>query len=206
VAGLLTRKKVLVLNKSWQAIKVVPLKDALNKVFTCYEDGEPKAKIIDCANDFQGMTWSDWSEILPEHDEEHIKSINAIFRIPEVIQLTKYDKVPKPRVHFSRRTLYKRDNYTCQYCNKKFASELLNIDHVQPRSRGGLSTWENCVLACIKCNTKKADRTPEEAGMKLAKVPVRPKYNLVLGEYRAESWKNFVSEAYWSCELENDNK
>ncbi|MFX7620976.1 HNH endonuclease signature motif containing protein, partial [Acinetobacter baumannii] len=81
--------------------------------------------------------------------------------MPEIILLSKYDKLPAQRVHFSRRTLYHRDNNTCQYCSKKFSTSDLNIDHVLPRSQGGRSSWENCVLACFKCNSKKANRTPE---------------------------------------------
>jgi 5-methylcytosine-specific restriction endonuclease McrA len=200
----LAQKKVLVLNKSWRPVGIVSLERALNKVFSEYHNGEPKARIIDCANDFATMTWADWSAMKPKEGEEGMLSVNAIFRVPTVIQLTKYDKLPHQKIHYCRRTVYKRDNYTCQYCGCKPGSEELTIDHVLPRSQGGLTTWGNCVLACVGCNSKKADRTPERAGMKLLKKPQKPKYNLFKGDYRVKDWEAFLGAAYWLTELEND--
>ena len=82
--------------------------------------------------------------------------------------------------------------------------EELTIDHVIPRSQGGTSTWENCVLACIGCNKHKADRTPHQAGMRLRKVPVRPTWKPIYGarQRRIESWSKFISETYWNVRLE----
>ena len=79
----------------------------------------------------------------------------------------------------------------------------LTIDHVVPRSQGGQSTWENCVLACVACNHKKANRTPSQAGMRLRKAPVRPDWNPVYSQHavRVESWAKFISHAYWDVEL-----
>ena len=85
-------------------------------------------------------------------------------RVPEVIVLAEYDRLPTAAVTFSRRNIFKRDHWTCQYCGAQPGSEELTIDHVLPRSQGGISTWENCVLACVACNKRKADRTPEQAG------------------------------------------
>ena len=83
-------------------------------------------------------------------------------------------------------------------------SEDLTIDHVIPRSRGGVSSWENCVLACMSCNKRKADRTPEQAGMRLRRRPFRPRWRPLYAEQhlRIASWSRFLSEAYWSVELE----
>lgn len=77
---------------------------------------------------------------------------------------------------FSRRNIFERDHYTCQYCGVQPGVDELSIDHVFPRSQGGTSTWDNCVLACVECNKKKADRTPSEADMKLRKQPCRPQW------------------------------
>jgi 5-methylcytosine-specific restriction endonuclease McrA len=200
---MLSQRPVLVLNKSWQAIGVVTLEKALKKVFA-EVDGEPKAKIIDCT-DFQRMTWEDWSKLRPAEGEEGIRTVNAILRIPEVIQVTKYDKIPVPKVHFCRKTLFKRDAYACQYCGDQPGSELLSIDHVIPKSKGGLTTWENCVTACTTCNHRKGNRLLAECGMKLRKQPIKPKHNLVFGDVRVTSWENFLSQSYWLTELENDN-
>ena len=83
-------------------------------------------------------------------------------------------------------------------------SEELTIDHVLPRSQGGVSSWENCVLACMACNKRKADRTPEQAGVKLRKQPTRPTWKPLYADHttRIASWSKFVSEAYWKVRLE----
>jgi 5-methylcytosine-specific restriction endonuclease McrA len=226
----LAQRKVLVLNKSWQAIGIVSLEKALKKVAGVYKDGTPKAKIIDCVNDFKLMTWEDWTELRPHpkycHEcekicdqavgdkcgvcdkmlgEEGMRGVSVVLRIPTVIQYTRYDKLPAQKVHYNRRTIYKRDKNTCQYCGKRKISSELSIDHVVPKCQGGPTTWENVVCACIDCNSKKAGRTPQEANMKLLSKPVKPQYNFFFGEKIVKSWKSFVSEAYWSVELENDN-
>jgi 5-methylcytosine-specific restriction endonuclease McrA len=111
--------------------------------------------------------------------------------------------MPTSAVTFSRRNIYKRDRYTCQYCGIQPGSEELTIDHVSPRSQGGLSTWENCVLACVSCNKRKADRTPEQARMPLKKPPARPAWRPLYAtqHVRIDSWSKFISEAYWNVEL-----
>ena len=202
--SVLQNRKVLVLNKSWNAVGVVTLEKALKKVFSIYKDGTPKARILDCVHDFQLMTWEDWSKIRPKEDEEHLRSVNAIFRIPEVIQYTKYDKLPQQKIHYNRRTIFKRDHNTCQYCGKHKPMNELSLDHVIPKCQGGLTNWENIVLACIKCNVRKAGRTPEQANMKLLSVPKKPTHNLMVGDIRVNSWQNFIENAYWFTELDHD--
>ncbi len=204
--SLMTRKKVLVLNKSWTPIGTVPLQRAIIMLFS--EDGRPpKAKIVE-AESYQTFTWEDWAKMQPAATDEVIRSANLVFRIPEVILLSKYDKIPAPKVHFSRRTLYKRDGMMCQYCGCRPGSEELTIDHVLPRAQGGVTSWENCILACVKCNAKKANRTPEQAGMKLLSQPKKPKVNLFRADMleRVDSWQAFLGAAYWNVELSNDMK
>jgi 5-methylcytosine-specific restriction endonuclease McrA len=91
--------------------------------------------------------------------EPFIRAVRQHFRVPEVVTLTHYDKLPVTHVAFSRRNLFKRDGYKCQYCGAHPRPDELTIDHIVPRSRGGESTWENCVLACIECN-KRRPTTP----------------------------------------------
>lgn len=201
---MIQNKKVLVLNKSWRPVTILTLEKALIKLFSEYKDGEPKAIIVDCSNGFQTLTWNDWSKIKPLEDEEHLRSVNASFRIPSVIQLTRYDKVPIKKVHYCRKTIYKRDFYKCQYCGGQPGTEELSIDHVIPRSHGGLTTWDNCVLACVKCNTKKANRTPEQANMKLLRIPKKPKMNMFRCDIKVKDWETFLGASYWLVELEND--
>lgn len=195
-------QRCLVLNKAWHPITTVALRRAIVMLFSEYKDGTPKARVIE-PNTFQPYTWEDWAKLEPVSDET-LKSAHLEFRIPEVILLSRYDKLPQPKVHFSRRNLYKRDDMTCQYCGAKPGSAELNIDHVIPKSRGGQSTWENCVLSCVKCNSRKADKLLHECGMKLRKTPKKPRMNMFkLGGMTKpiESWKQFISETYWSVEM-----
>ena len=199
-------RKCLVLNKNWNPIGAITLQRAITLLFGEYDDGTPKARIIEPGS-YQSFEWEDWSKLRPAATDEVIASANMVFRIPEIIVLSRYERLPKPKVHFSRRTLYKRDGMTCQYCGSKPGSEELTIDHVLPRSKGGATTWENCALACSTCNRRKADRTPKEAGMKLLKEPKKPDVNLFRYETMkpVKSWEAFLGAAYWNVELENDN-
>ena len=95
--------------------------------------------------------------------------------MPRVLRLLHYDRVPKQRVRLNRRNIFARDSNHCQYCGKRFATSELSLDHIVPTCRGGDTSWENLVCACVRCNVRKGGRTPQEAGIKLIKPPVRPK-------------------------------
>lgn len=191
---LLAHRKVLVLNKSWAPIGIITLDKALKKIAGTYKDGTPKACIIDTLNDFAMLTWDDWAKLRPQEGEPSMRSVNAVFRIPEVIHYTRYDKLPTQKVHYNRRTIYRRDNNICQYCGKNKPGNELSLDHVIPRCQGGLTTWENIVVACTNCNAKKAGRTPREANMRLLSVPKKPKHNFFPGDTQAKSWQTFLGE------------
>lgn len=105
-------------------------------------------------------------------EETYDRLVWRNMRLPSVIRLTRYRRVPKVRHDVTRRSIFARDQNTCQYCETPLAATRLTLDHILPRSRGGQDTWENLVACCQQCNHKKADRTPEEAGMKLAKRPL----------------------------------
>ncbi|HEY9791327.1 MAG TPA: HNH endonuclease [Candidatus Obscuribacterales bacterium] len=107
-----------------------------------------------------------------ESIEHNGKMLSETFHLPTVIRLRNYVKIPYKEISLSRRNVLHRDNYTCQYCGER--RHDLTIDHIQPRSRGGIDTWENVVAACLKCNVKKGDRTPKEANMHLLTTPRRP--------------------------------
>jgi 5-methylcytosine-specific restriction endonuclease McrA len=123
-----------------------------------------------------------------------------------VILLTFFDKLPCKELKLTRNNVFERDRNQCQYCSKTFPREELNLDHVIPRHYGGKTTWENIVCSCVKCNTRKANRLPHEAGMRLIRKPVRPKWrpviSLVLGTRQHEMWKDFLDLAYWNVELD----
>lgn len=194
---------VLVLNRSWVAIGITSLETAISKVASCYGDGTPKARIVDCLNEFRAFDWSDWTKMRPIDGEKGIKTVSATLRIPEIIQFTRYDKMPSRKIHYNRRTIYLRDNNQCQYCSAK---EDLSLDHIIPRCQGGLTNWENVVVACTRCNLKKAGRTPQEAGMHLLKRPMKPKSNILTTSVRVKSWEHFLGTLYWALELDNDIK
>lgn len=202
--SILTQRKVLVLNRGWNPIAVVTLERAMCLICASYNNGEPKARIMDPTTDFKLYTWEDWAKLIPAHGEATIRSAKQNFRIPEIVLLTRYNKLPQQRVHFSRRTIYRRDANMCQYCGCKPGTPELSIDHILPRSRGGTTTWENCVLACTRCNKKKADRTPEECGMALLRKPKKPHFSFYKGDYRCKSWESILGVAYWETELVHD--
>ena len=194
----LLSQQSLVLNRSWSAIATTTVRRALSLLFT------GAAKVVQ-PETYEVHEFASWADLAVEPDEPHIKTVKLRIKIPEVIVLTHYGGMPTPSVTFSRRNIYKRDQSTCQYCGDRPGSRELSIDHVVPRSRGGRTTWENCVLACMPCNRKKASRLPYEAGMQLRKKPARPKWTPIVeapvGRVR-QSWDKFVSDCYWDVPLE----
>jgi 5-methylcytosine-specific restriction endonuclease McrA len=127
-----------------------------------------------------------------------------------VILLQAYDHLPRARVRFSRLNIYARDRNTCQYCSRRPQRAELNLDHVIPRSRGGMTSWENVVCSCVPCNLRKGGRTPEEAHMKLHRLPARPRWTpFFRGPPKAgafySQWLPFLNTAdmaYWNVELD----
>jgi 5-methylcytosine-specific restriction endonuclease McrA len=101
----------------------------------------------------------------------HVHSSRHTLRLPSVIRLLEYRRIPHQTRALSRKNILMRDRYTCQYCHKTLPSGELTLDHVIPRSRAGDTTWENLVACCHPCNNRKGCRTPDEAGMKLARLP-----------------------------------
>jgi 5-methylcytosine-specific restriction endonuclease McrA len=190
-------RPTLVLNKLWQPVHVATVARSLTMLWN------EAAHVVD-PDDFQLYTWADWARLAPREGEPFIRTVTFRLRVPEVLTLTHHDRPRQSAVTFSRRNLFKRDHLTCQYCGVRPGSEELTIDHIVPRSRGGLTTWENCVLACVSCNARKANRLPEQAGMKLRKAPVRPAWKPLYdaSTVRIASWSRFLSEAYWNVSLQ----
>ena len=193
---------VLVLNRLWQAVNVCTARRALTLLF------QGQAQVVVNADDgsfrtFNFNEWRDLSEDVP-HDEA-IHAISFRIRVPRIILLLIYDRLPKKEVKFTRHNIFERDKNTCQYCGIVFERKDLNLDHVIPRDRGGPTTWENIVCSCIECNTKKANHTPQEAGLHLIRKPKRPKWRpfiqINFSLHRHDSWKHFIDLAYWNVEL-----
>ena len=97
--------------------------------------------------------------------------VHRDYMLPSVVRLRHYRRIPSRVQVVSRKNLYARDGYRCQYCGEEFAAKDLTLDHVMPKSQGGQSRWENLVAACGACNRKKGNRTPSEAGMELLRTP-----------------------------------
>jgi 5-methylcytosine-specific restriction endonuclease McrA len=197
----LLERPALVLNRAWAPIQVTSVREAISLV------AKGSALIIEPGT-FQThdlKTWNDVSRARARFEDETIRSPRLSIVPPEVILLTSYQGQGPRSIVFSRKNIFKRDRYTCQYCGAQPGPDGLTIEHIVPRSKGGVSSWENCVLACVGCNKRKADRTPEQAGMKLRTIPRKPSWKAlahVPSRERRESWEQFLSRAYWEVELE----
>ena len=132
------------------------------------------------------------AEMLHDYTDLSISTVNDSFEYPSVIRLRRYINLPFKRIVLSRRNVMRRDHFKCQYCS---SASHLTIDHVMPRSRGGGDSWENLVTACTHCNTRKGNRTPEEAQMPLKRKPFRPHHiafmRVVSGKV-SEEWKPYL--------------
>ncbi len=193
---------VLVLNRLWQAVNTCSAKRA----FTLLYQGHAQVVSTAPGNEFvthDFASWQDFSNHNP--DREMVQTISMKIRIPRIIVLLMFERLPKKEVKFTRHNVFERDNNTCQYCGVLFSRDSLNLDHIMPRDRGGQTTWENIVCSCIPCNTRKGNRLPHEAGMALIRKPKRPKWrpfiHISLSSHPHESWKHFLDIAYWNVEL-----
>ncbi len=195
---------VLVLNRLWQAVNVCTARRALTLLF----EGHAQVVLTDGDGVFQTFSFSQWRDLSAQAAHpETIATVSFKIRVPRVILLVMFDRLPKKEVKFTRHNIFERDRNTCQYCGDVFERKDLNLDHVIPRDRGGPTTWENIVCSCIRCNTQKANCTPQEAGMHLVRKPKRPKWRpfvQVSVGIQHDSWKHFLDLAYWNVELGED--
>lgn len=187
--------RVLILNRLWQAVNIVGvqrsfsllLQDHAQAIYT----GDGSFRMLDSA------AWLELSEIdTPHENEACIQTVRMRIRVPKVLLLRDYDQLPVQEIRFSRETLFERDKYCCQYCGNYYEDVHLNMDHVIPRDRGGRTSWENIVTSCIKCNTRKANRLPHQAGMHLIRKPERPKWrpfiSSLIGQDYDSDWDHFI--------------
>ena len=163
------RRRVLVLNASYEPIHVCTLRRALV------------------------LVWKGAARV-EEDAGRVVRTARAAVVEPSVIRLTEYRRIPRPRRALSRRNILLRDQHRCQYCGCVFAPAQLTLDHVRPRSRGGDGSWENLVASCQRCNTRKGDRTPEEARMPLLRAPRVCTGRHLLREMAGaeERWRKYV--------------
>ncbi len=163
--------KVLVLNQDYQAISVCSVERAFVLVYL------KKAELVN------------------DHKDRILHSVNENFNYPSVIRLYRYVSVPFKKVSLSRQNIYKRDSFRCVYCNSR---KELTLDHVMPKSQGGIDSWYNLVTACQACNTYKGNRTPEEAAMPMVRKPFKPSFIMYLRDFSGkvyEEWKPYLMMA-----------
>lgn len=191
---------VLVLNRVYQPVHVT----SVRRAFTLLYQGAARA--ID--EELRLFDFASWSALSAAAHQDSIGTVGRRLRVPRVIVLLAYERLPRARVRFSRFNIYARDANTCQYCGRRFARAELNLDHVVPRSRGGTTSWENVVCSCVSCNLRKGGRTPDEAGMRLRRAPARPRWTPVFRSAARRAlyrqWRPFLTLAdlaYWNAEL-----
>jgi len=145
----IAEQRTLLLSASYEPIKIISWKRAFRLLFL------GKAEVV-------------------EEYDQNVRTVSVVIKMPAVVRLVRAFRRVKRPVKFSRVNIYARDRYRCQYCGTKAPIRELTYDHVLPRSRGGDTSWTNIVTACFRCNSKKGNRTPAEAGMALRCQPVRP--------------------------------
>ncbi|MDX1419010.1 MAG: HNH endonuclease [Rubricoccaceae bacterium] len=162
---------VLVLNQDYRALAVCSVERALVLVFL------HKAELVEA------------------HADRHVRSARAQYPWPSIVRLKAYVRVPYRRIMLTRRNVLRRDGHRCQYCGSR---ERLTLDHVLPKSRGGPDAWDNLVAACVPCNNRKGNRTPEEAQMTLRRRPFRPSHVMYLRDFLGaldDSWRPYLYAA-----------
>lgn len=160
--------RVLILNQNYEPLSVCTAKKAIILIYL------GKAEII-------------------ERYDRLVRSVSLAIPLPSIVRLSRFVKMPRKRVILSRRNIIKRDRHQCQYCGA--TDKPVTVDHVIPKERGGGDTWENLVCACVSCNAKKGNRTPEEAGMRLLRQPRRPNHLIFIQHFVGiadERWKPYL--------------
>ena len=211
---------ILKLSKTWSAIAIATVRKAMEKLFS------DKVKVLD-PETYQLYAFNEWIKQSIGENDLYIQTSSCKIKVPKFIVCNEYmgDSGQKQKVVYSRRNIFIRDAGCCQYCLKKVKGDDWEVEHVLPKSRGGKTNFENCVVCCTVCNRKKANRTPSEAKMSLKKK-VRIGNETVVKTYKkpkiphwsilyrlkkttiSSDWKpflkNIISDIYWDVELENE--
>ncbi len=164
------KNKVLVLNQSYEPISICSVKKAILLLFLTK------------------------AELIAKRDGIVLNSVHSKVPLPSIIRLSRYINIPHKKIDLSRKNILRRDGFKCQYCGT--TSGNLTVDHIIPKSRGGTDSWDNLVTACISCNNKKGNRTPEEAGMKLLAKPRKPNHIIFIKSFIGSAidneWKPYL--------------
>lgn len=167
----LHERTVLVLNRNWMAVDAITPAEA----FSHLSAGTARGLEITGSESIRPLGWNAWRELPVPSGGAGVGTIRGVVRVPRVILLSVFERVPLRVPRFGLRGLWLRDRGLCQYTGRRLAPGEGDIDHVVPRSRGGPTSWENCVLSDRRVNRRKGARTPEEAGLRLLRRPFAPK-------------------------------
>ncbi|MHC4138023.1 MAG: HNH endonuclease [Planctomycetota bacterium] len=177
---------VLVLNRSYLPIHVTSVRRAFSLIY------RRTARAVNEA--YETFDFEQWQRRLVA--EEVIGTADGPIPVPRVIVLPGFDRIPRRHVRYSRVNVLARDKYTCQYCGNRPPRSELNLDHVIPRSLGGRTTWENVVCSCVDCNRRKGGRTPQQARLRLRRIPSKPRWtplmNVIVSSVRYKEWRPFL--------------
>ena len=196
---ILNKATVLVLNRNWQAINIRTPADAFCQMAT------NAATALDivlgdgaAAEALRPVPWDEWITLPVREQDQAVHTVRGLIRVPAVIVLANFARVPKKRPKLCARAIRERDGNRCQYTGKLLRPDEGNLDHVLPRSRGGKDAWENLVWSDKAVNARKGNRLPHEAGLKLLNVPREPKELPVTVHLRnahgIAEWKLFLNE------------
>jgi 5-methylcytosine-specific restriction endonuclease McrA len=197
--NILTKSIVLVLNRNWQAINIRTPQEAFCQMATTVATGLDIELAEDArAESLRPVTWDEWLTLPIRPQDNAVHTVRGAIRVPTVIIAMNFAKVPKKRPKLCAKTIRDRDGNRCQYTGKLLKPDEGSLDHVLPRSRGGRDTWENLVWSSKDVNSRKGDRLPHEAGLKLLSVPRAPKElpvtALIRNAHDVAEWKLFLNE------------
>lgn len=195
-------RSVLVLNRLWQPVHVCGTRRAFSLVYR----GAAQVVFRDNGSfveyDFPrwaGMGWAGGN------GAAYVSTVTMRIRIPEIIILRAYERLPAREVKLTRRNIYLRDRNTCQYCGRSFREQELNLDHVVPRRLGGATTWTNIVCSCVGCNLRKGEKTLDASGMGLLRQPKKPRWSpfnqISFRRGVCASWEQFLDPAAWKIQI-----
>ena len=194
MTDILNKTIVLVLNRNWQAINIRTPQDAFCQMATNV------ATALDIAGEdyIRPVAWDEWITLPVREGDNAVRTARGAIRVPTVIVAVNYARVPKKRPKLSAKNIRERDGNRCQYTGRVLHPDEGSLDHVLPRSRGGVDSWENLVWSSKDVNARKGNRLPHEAGLKLLSVPRAPKELPVTAHLRnahgVAEWKLFLNE------------
>ncbi len=191
--SLLHQSVVLVLNRNWQPINTRTPAEAFCQLAT------GSATALDVSGDtIRPVTWAEWLTLPVRAGDHAVQTIRGAVRVPSVIVAVNFSRVPKRRPTLNARNIRERDGNRCQYTGRVLGPGEGNLDHVVPRSRGGRDSWDNLVWAAREVNTRKGNRLPQEAGLRLLRAPVAPKEVpvtvLIRNSHGVPEWELFLSQ------------